>query len=102
MIVSRLLTSSHVVLEPIKRHVLNPIGQGRLLVIDEDSSVLDARLFLHLFNVRESPYALCLASWYVRKPPPRANADLLTDIIQAINRASEIAAGNDKSLVYTR
>jgi hypothetical protein len=35
-------------------------------------------------------------------PPPGTNANLLADIVQAIDRTSHIAACNDKSLANAR
>ncbi len=83
-----------------KENVLDPIGKSRLLIIDKETPVLNAGRKLSLLSL-ECPNTFRPFDWNIRKPPPRRDANLLTNIVNAIDGTSHVASCNDESSIDT-
>lgn len=79
------------------RNLRDPVGEIWLLVVQEETTVLDRRSALDLL-LREHIDVLVLLDWNIRPEVPRANTNLLTDIVDTVDGTARITAGNDKGL----
>ena len=70
-----------------------PAGQRRFLVVDEDAPVLDGRRPLHP-GARQGVQRRPVAGRDVGPPMPRRHADLFGDLVDAVDGAALVAAGD--------
>ena len=75
--------------------LLDPVGQGWLLIVEEDTSVLDRWGTLDLLLV-EGIDVLVLQGRHVRPEIPWANTNLLAHIVDAENGSARVGSGNDQ------
>jgi hypothetical protein len=71
-----------------------PVGQSRLLIVEEETAVLDRRRALDLL-VGENKDVLGLLGRYIGPEVPRTDTNLLTNVIDAVDSTSRIATSND-------
>lgn len=75
----------------------HPAGQSRLFVVEEEAAILDGRRLLDL-ALGQSIDVLPLAGRDIGPEVPWADADLLADVVNAVNSAARVAASDDQSL----
>jgi hypothetical protein len=82
-------------------HILNPVRKSWLLIINKNPPIPHTWTPLH-FRLIQRPNPLRSPNRHIGKPPPRTNPNLLTHIIQSVNRAPQITSRNHQRLVHSR
>lgn len=77
-------------------HSPDPAGQSGLLIVEEDAAIPDGGRLLHL-GLRHHIDLIAGADWDVSPVVPRADANLLADIVDTVDGTARVAAGDDES-----